>query len=73
MRRGHVPIRTCRGCGRKAPKQELIRLVLRQGRVIEDPEQTMDGRGAYCCADETCRQRFMRNRKLQKLAFRLQA
>ncbi len=48
-------------------------MVYRQGRVIEDPEQIMEGRGAYCCADDTCRRRFMKNRKVQKLAFRLQA
>jgi predicted RNA-binding protein YlxR (DUF448 family) len=43
------------GCGRIAPRSELIRIVLvkdgdgRSKRVVLDPTCTMDGRGAYLC------------------------
>jgi predicted RNA-binding protein YlxR (DUF448 family) len=50
-----VPRRRCVGCGRVAPKPELIRLVaLREGgggaaRAVIDRECRMPGRGAYLC------------------------
>ncbi|GAB4340494.1 MAG: hypothetical protein Kow0089_14250 [Desulfobulbaceae bacterium] len=53
MKRGHVPIRTCRGCGKKAPKSELVRFVLDQGRLVEDDRGR--GYGVYCCPAEVCR------------------
>jgi predicted RNA-binding protein YlxR (DUF448 family) len=43
------------GCGRLAPKSELIRLVVARdaespaSRVVLDPAATMAGRGAYLC------------------------
>jgi predicted RNA-binding protein YlxR (DUF448 family) len=64
MRRGWIPERTCRGCGRKGPKSELARFVVVDGRLVEDRQQGMDGRGVYCCGETTCRDRLARNRKL---------
>jgi len=29
----HVPVRTCAGCGGKAPQAELLRFVAREGRL----------------------------------------
>lgn len=51
----HVPRRRCIGCGRIAPKSELLRVaVLRGGarpsRAVHDTTGTMPGRGAYLCA-----------------------
>jgi predicted RNA-binding protein YlxR (DUF448 family) len=51
----HVPRRRCVGCGRVAPKSELMRLVaVREGsagpaQAVYDPGCTMPGRGAYLC------------------------
>jgi uncharacterized protein len=50
----HVPRRRCVGCGRVAPKSELMRLVAvrrREGAAIAviDERGTMPGRGAYLC------------------------
>jgi predicted RNA-binding protein YlxR (DUF448 family) len=54
----HVPRRRCVGCGRVAPKSELMRLVaVREDRAgpaqaVHDPSGTMPGRGAYLCLGE---------------------
>ena len=50
----HVPRRRCVGCGRVAPKSELMRLVaVREGEApavaVHDERGTMPGRGAYLC------------------------
>ena len=50
-----VPIRTCAGCGRKAPQAELVRFVARDGRLLHGP--TEPGRGAYTCPRLSCFER----------------
>jgi len=52
----HVPIRTCAGCGRRAPKRELIRLVARDG-VLVEAEPGAPGRGVYTCRRLSCFER----------------
>ena len=53
-----TPRRRCVGCGRIAPKSELVRLALGGAseavcaRVVLDRAGTMSGRGAYLCADQ---------------------
>ena len=53
---GHVPIRTCAGCGRRAPKAELIRFVARDGALAE-AGRGATGRGAYTCRRLSCFER----------------
>jgi predicted RNA-binding protein YlxR (DUF448 family) len=54
----HVPRRRCVGCGRIAPKSELMRLVaVREDAgsaalAMHDPSGTAPGRGAYLCRGE---------------------
>ncbi|HTQ68560.1 MAG TPA: YlxR family protein [Solirubrobacteraceae bacterium] len=52
--RRRVPSRRCIGCGRRAPKHELVRLAVRDddGRAVAvaDTHKRMPGRGAYLCA-----------------------
>jgi predicted RNA-binding protein YlxR (DUF448 family) len=61
------------GCGRVAPKVELVRIAVardcaaRPGRAVPDREGTMPGRGAYLCRGtdavtpaEACLARAMR-------------
>ena len=55
MSREHRPVRTCIGCGRKAPKDELLRFVAQNGEVIADP--TAPGRAAYTCQRLSCFER----------------
>lgn len=42
------------GCRRRLPKRTLHRLVVADGAVVHDPEQTAPGRGAYLCGREGC-------------------
>ncbi|OKL55147.1 hypothetical protein BSZ39_00125 [Bowdeniella nasicola] len=67
----HVPERTCVGCRTRAPRDQLIRFVLREGRACYDPQAAASGRGAWLHPDETCRQAALRNRGMSR-AFRTQ-
>ncbi len=51
----HQPIRTCAGCGRKAPQAELIRFVSKGGVLM--PGRREPGRGVYTCRRLTCFER----------------
>jgi uncharacterized protein len=55
-----APTRTCAGCGRKAPKQELIRFVARNGALAADPRGA--GRGVYTCRRLSCFERARERR-----------
>ncbi|MCI5147986.1 MAG: DUF448 domain-containing protein [Candidatus Electrothrix sp. MAN1_4] len=63
MKRGYVPIRTCKGCGRTAEKRELIRLVWCEGTLQEDLDGRMSGRGLYSCTNEKCKKRLAKKKK----------
>jgi uncharacterized protein len=59
------PIRSCAGCGRKAPQAELLRFaavdgVLQQGR-------TLPGRGAYTCRHLACFERAVAQRGFNRV------
>jgi predicted RNA-binding protein YlxR (DUF448 family) len=54
------PIRTCAGCGRKAPKGELVRFVARDG--VLTPSAEAPGRGVYTCRRLQCFERAAANR-----------
>ncbi len=54
------PTRTCAGCGRKAPKGELIRFVEQDG--VLTPGATAPGRGVYTCRRLQCFERAVANR-----------
>jgi predicted RNA-binding protein YlxR (DUF448 family) len=70
--RGHKPLRTCKACGRKVQKNELIRWVVEQGEIVKDPMQNKSGRGVYCCPERVCRERLLENKKKLKKMLRLQ-
>ena len=46
------PLRTCVGCGRRAPQDDLRRFVAREG--VLTTGRTRPGRGAYTCRDARC-------------------
>jgi predicted RNA-binding protein YlxR (DUF448 family) len=54
-----VPRRRCVGCGRIAPKSELLRIAAVETddaaavRAVLDPAKRMPGRGAYLCHGAT--------------------
>jgi len=60
-----VPIRTCLACGRKAAKDELLRLCREaSGTVTIDSKQKLPGRGAYVCMSVACAERLARRKGL---------
>ena len=50
-----APLRTCVGCGRRAPKHALVRFTEVDG--VLSVGATSGGRGAYTCRDLTCFER----------------
>jgi uncharacterized protein len=58
------PIRTCVGCGRKAPQRELFRFVARDGALAVDPRAS--GRGAYTCRRLACFERAAARRAFNR-------
>ena len=53
--KGHVPTRTCAGCGARAPKGELIRFVARDGELARGDGEP--GRGVYTHRRLSCFER----------------
>jgi uncharacterized protein len=47
--------RKCAGCGRKAPKGDLIRFVAHEGAL--SPARKLPGRGVYTCRRLACFER----------------
>ncbi|MBT8329229.1 MAG: YlxR family protein [Desulfofustis sp.] len=64
-------VRTCVGCGGKFTKSELIRYVWCDSGPVPDPAQRALGRGAYCCKQKKCSDRFLKKRKIWRRVFRL--
>ena len=61
----HVPERTCVGCRRKAPRAQLLRLVLTgSGDLSVDAGAVMPGRGAWVHPDLACLDLAERRRSL---------
>jgi len=54
------PIRRCAGCGRLAPKRELVRFAVRDGELVR--ERRAPGRGAYTCPRLACFERAVARR-----------
>ncbi len=66
-----VAVRQCVGCGRRRPKNEMIRISkTKEGRIQVDPTGTGPGRGCYICYEEDC---LMKSRKKGLIARALRA
>lgn len=63
-KKGHIPIRTCIGCGEKKPKRELIRIVRQDDKIIIDTTGKASGRGAYICVSLDCLNKALNKSKL---------
>jgi predicted RNA-binding protein YlxR (DUF448 family) len=59
-----APIRTCAGCGRKAPQAELVRFVAGGGRLT--PGAKAPGRGVYTCRRLACFERAASRRAFNR-------
>jgi predicted RNA-binding protein YlxR (DUF448 family) len=58
------PIRSCIGCGRKAPQSELLRFVARDGQLVAGAREP--GRGAYTCRRLSCFERALSRRAFNR-------
>jgi uncharacterized protein len=58
------PIRSCIGCGRKAPQNELVRFVARDGLLVAGDREP--GRGAYTCRRLSCFERAAARRAFNR-------
>ena len=59
---GHEPVRTCTGCGARAPRRALVRFVASGGRLALDAPGRAPGRGAYLHERAECWSAFVRRR-----------
>lgn len=57
-------VRTCAGCGQKAPQSELIRFAAQEGRLVETRS---GGRGAYTCPRLSCFERAASRRAFNRI------
>lgn len=55
-----TPVRTCAGCGRKAPQAQLVRFVALDGTLTHS--QKGPGRGVYTCRRLACFERARQRR-----------
>jgi predicted RNA-binding protein YlxR (DUF448 family) len=60
----HVPIRSCAGCGRKAPQEELLRFAAPDGVLTPAPRGV--GRGVYTCRRLACFERAASRRAFNR-------
>lgn len=67
MEKRKIPMRKCIGCNEMFPKKELIR-------VVHTPEDTFvidaggkkNGRGAYLCANESCLEKAVKTKAVNR-------
>jgi hypothetical protein len=58
-------MRTCAGCGRRAPQSELLRFAARDGALVAGRQEP--GRGAYTCRDLACFERAKERRRFAQI------
>lgn len=56
------PVRTCVGCGARAPQQRLVRFVAAAGGLVLDAPRRLPGRGAWLHREPACWSAFVRRR-----------
>ena len=59
-------IRTCVGCGTRAVKSDLLRVVAVDDEVVADPSARRPGRGAYLHPRRDCLERARRRRAIPR-------
>jgi len=60
------PIRTCVGCGARAAKSDLLRLVAAGNNIVPDSAGRLPGRGAYLHPSLECLNRAQRRKALAR-------
>jgi len=59
------PLRSCAGCGRKAPQSSLLRFAAQNGMLTEG--RTLPGRGVYTCRRLQCFERARARRAFDRV------
>jgi len=57
-----APVRTCIGCGERAAKSDLLRVVAAEGEIVPDVTLRLPGRGAYLHRSLACLERAERRK-----------
>jgi len=66
-RKKHVPQRTCIACRKKTDKRRLTRIVqTAEMSIVIDSTGKKNGRGAYICDQEACREKILSTQLLNK-------
>jgi predicted RNA-binding protein YlxR (DUF448 family) len=60
-----TPVRSCAGCGRKAPQPELVRFAAVDGALA--PGRSLPGRGVYTCRRLACFERALARRAFNRV------
>ena len=60
-----TPVRSCAGCGRKAPQSELVRVGAVEGALT--PGRQVPGRGVYTCPRLACFERAATRRAFNRV------
>jgi uncharacterized protein len=60
-----APERTCAGCGRKRPQDELVRFAAEAGRLVAGRDRP--GRGVYTCRRLACFERAASRRAFSRV------
>jgi len=64
----NIPQRMCVACRQMKNKKDLIRVVRTpEGETILDTTGKKAGRGAYICPDETCLQKAIKTKSLERI------
>ena len=62
-----TPLRMCVVCREMLPKDGLVRVIkTKEGVVSVDTSKKANGRGAYVCRGERCREKLVKTRALQR-------
>jgi predicted RNA-binding protein YlxR (DUF448 family) len=67
LRQKHVPERTCIGCRRVKPQNEMIRITVKDnGSLAIDPPGRRQGRSAYLCRSRDCWEKGLKRDRLDQ-------
>ena len=62
-----TPLRMCVVCREMLPKDSLVRVIkTKEGKISIDSSKKANGRGAYICTSERCREKLIKSRALQR-------
>lgn len=67
MEKRKIPMRKCIGCNEMFPKKELIRIVhTPEDAFVIDASGKKNGRGAYLCANESCLEKAIKTKAVNR-------